>query len=421
MTQPTWRERTFASLRLPLFRRYFIALCFSHAGFWMRIAASGWFVYDLTGSYEDLGIITAASLLPWVLVSPPAGVLADRMDQRRLMAHLFTLIALGNGLLGVGIHLGKVGWHELLITTIVLACIQGALMPARQAIIRRMIDVDSLGNAIGLNAAGFHVMQAVGFGLAGIVYDLAGPAACFYSVAFFNGIMAVQLHRLELPPQAPPSDLHPLRDLAVGFRYVWDHRLTRTLVLSAAAMVGLLLSFRALMPAIAKDRLLLGPLGYGLLMSLAGAGSFLGALWVASGAGGAHVRVRNMFVLVWIGSAAVLTVAWTPAVWLSAVAVLTAGFSHVGFMASANTTVQEAVPDHLRGRVMGIWALMFGAAYPLGTLAMGWGAEWAGSPWAITVGAASALVLSLVLFATAGRALAIAVGDELRQPDQQLG
>ena len=101
-------------------------------------------------------------------------------------------------------------------------------------------------------------------------------------------------------------------------------------------------------------------------------------------------------------------------------ALLCAGFCQVGFMASANTTVQEMVPDHLRARVMGIWALIFGAAYPLGGMLQGLAAERWGEHWALTGGAGLALAVSLLLFFTSYRRLAVAVRDELGKADQQL-
>ena len=408
-----WRARTFASFERPAFRRYYAGLLCNMAGFWLRIAATGWYAYELTGSKAALGTITVAALLPWAPIAPLAGVLAERVDQRRYLIAVYVALGVVNGALALGIVYGRVGWTELLVATVLVACLRGMELPARHAIVRRTVDRDLLPNAIGLNAAGFHLMGGVGFALAGQVYAIGGPAACYAGVALAAVAMAAILGTLKLGAQAKPLERkHPLRELGDGFRYVWAHGLTRTLIFGAMAVVGLLLSFRVLMPSIAKDILGLGDRGYGWLMSAGGAGSFLAAVWVASGSGGRGRRIRNLFATVWVGSVAVVAIGWTSNVLLAAPAMLAAGFCQVGFMASANTTVQESVPDHLRARVMGIWALIFGAAYPVGGLLQGLVAEAAGERWALSGGAALALGLSLLLFATRAKQLKQAVHCE---------
>jgi len=416
-----WRARTFASFARPAFRHYYVGLLFNMAGFWLRIAATAWFAFELTGSRECLGWITMASLLPWVPIAPLAGVWAERVDQRTYLVVVYLAVAAVNVLLGWGILEGIVGWHELVGVTLVISCLRGMELPARHAIVRRLVPVRDLPNAIGLNAAGFHLMNAVGNALAGLMYAVWGPAACFLGVGATSLLMVFQLVRLDLPPQIRPATRkHPLRELADGFRYVASHDVTRTLIGCAAGVVGLLLSFRVLMPAVAKDILGLEAGGYGLLMALSGVGSLAAALWVASGSGGRGRRISNIFVMVWIACGAVAVVAWSSTVVVVGAAMIVAGFTQVGFMASANTTVQEIVPDHLRARVMGIWALIFGAAYPLGGALQGIVAERTSEGLAMTCGASLALIFSLALFATSYRRLTISMRHELRQRDEDL-
>jgi len=417
-----WRARTFESFAQPAFRAYYVGLLFNMAGFWLRIAATNWFAYELTGSPASLGLITVAALLPWVPIAPIAGVWAERIDQRRYLIAVYIALGVVNTLLATGVALGLVGWHALLGATVVIACLRGMELPARHAIVRRTVERRLLSNAIGLNAAGFHFMHAVGFAAAGLLYFHFGAAGCFYVVAASSIGMAVVLWRLDLPPQVVPAEKkHPLHELREGFAYVGSHGLTRTLVLCAMGVVSLLLSFRVLLPAIIKDRLGFDADGYGYIMGIGGVGSLLAALWVASGAGGPRRRVWNIFGTVWVGCAAVAVVGWTD-VWVaSAAALLVAGFAQVGFMASANATVQETVPDHLRARVMGIWALIFGAAFPIGGMLQGYVAEAHGESVAIIGGAALALILSLVLFATSARKLTIAVCNEVSHGDEEIG
>ncbi len=417
-----WRARTFASFAQPVFRAYYIGLLFNMAGFWLRLAATNWFAFALTGRPASLGWITVAALLPWVPIAPIAGVWAERVDQRRYLIAVYLVLGLVNVTFATGIALGMVGWTELVAATIVISCLRAMELPARHAIVRRTVPRSLMANAIGLNAAGFHFMHAIGFAVAGVLYHAGGPASCFYAVAASSGCMAVVLLRLKLPPQTPPKEKkHPLRELRDGFDYVWTHGLTRTLVLCAMGVVSLLLSFRVLMPAIIKGRLGLDADGYGYLMAVGGVGSFLAALWVASGAGGSGRRVWNIFGTVWVGCLAVALVGWTDWVPLAAVGLLVAGFAQVGFMASANATVQETVPDHLRARVMGIWALIFGAAFPMGGMLQGYVAEAQSEAVSVIGGAVLALVLSLILYATSARKLTIAVRDEVSDGTEELG
>ena len=148
-------------------------------------------------------------------------------------------------------------------------------------------------------------------------------------------------------------------------------------------------------------------------MAVSGGGSFLAALWIASGGGGHGRRIRNLFAMVWLACAAVLTVAWTDSIVLMGAAVCLAGFCQVGFMAGANTTVQETVPDHLRARVMGIWALLFGLAYPLGGWLQGFASERWGERVTLTAGVLATLLLSIAVHRRSAVRLSLALRNEM--------
>jgi MFS family permease len=394
-----WRARTFASLGVPLYRRFFVGLLFTLSGFWVRTAAAGWWVYETTASTERLGWITAAGLLPWVPLAPLAGVLADRTDARRLLLASQAGVFLVNAVLALGLWLGRVGFGEMLLATVLSGSLRAVENPVRQGVARRLVGVAGLSNAIGLNAAAFQCTQALGFALAGQIYAWWGPAACFAAVSLLTLPMLGTL--LALGPIPPPTRAvlrRPLADLGEGFAYVWRHRLVRAVVGGAAAVILLLLSFRSIMPAIAKDGLGLDAEGYGLLMALMGVGALIGALWVAAGVGGRHRRLSNLFLVALFACGAVTAVALGRTVWVMAPALLVTGFCHVAFLASSNATVQELVPDALRGRVMGIWALVFGAVFPLGGLLVAWAAERFGTQATLLAGAALGLLALTTLW-----------------------
>ena len=197
-TSERWWDRTFASFARPAFRTYYIGLLCNMAGFWLRIAATNWFAYELTGSSASLGIITMAALLPWVPIAPIAGVWAERIDQRKYLLGVYLGVAIVNFILAAGITAGYVAWNELLVATVLISVLRGMELPARHAIVRRIVDLRLLSNAIGLNAAGFHVMNAVGFAVAGVLYKFAGPDGCFYAVGASSLGMAIVLSRASL-------------------------------------------------------------------------------------------------------------------------------------------------------------------------------------------------------------------------------
>jgi len=365
---PRWRRRALEVFETPAYRRYFAGLVCVMSGFWVRIAALPWLVYEMTGSKDALGEIAAASLLPWIVISPFSGVLADRVDPRRLLQLVYATVVLANVGLGVALLDGQVGYSFLLAWTILTGVLRGVENPTRHLLVRHVVGLERLPNAIGMNAAGFHLTNATGFALAGWLYAQLGPAGCFFVVAALTIPMVViagTMPHVERDPDAPPRR-NAWIELREGFAYVLHEPLLRRVIASTFTLVLVVLSWRTVAPALVKDDLGLDERGYGVVMAMAGVGSLLAALWVAGHASDRAGRARRLGRLALAAGLAVLGLSFSRWPALTGVAVLVAGFCQVGYMATANTVVQETVPDVLRGRVMGIWALMFGAAYPIG-------------------------------------------------------
>lgn len=381
-------QRTFDSLRSASYRPFFLAFLVAMLGFWTRIATVGWLVYEITGSREALGDVTAASLLPFVVFAPWGGALADRLDGRRMIAFTMGSIALLNVAFAIWLVFHEATLEAIFAYTILVGALRGLEVPARQALLVRLVGKERLHNAIGLGAASFHFTAAFGPVLAGLLYHFVGPAVCFAFVAATALPIVFVAPRLTLVAPGPPHDGASVRsDLLEGFRYVLTDRRTRALFLAPSVSILLLWSFRTLMPAVAHDVLGLEEIGYGLLMGTLGVGSLLGALFVASGA---TKRIDGLvdllpFALVGAASVAVVGIATSPLV--AGLGLVVTGLCQVSFLASANTQVQMAVPDRLRARVMGVWALSFGLCWPLGSLVMGRIAEWRDTELALLAGA----------------------------------
>lgn len=361
----------------------------------MRIATLNWYVYELTESRAQLGVIISASLLPWVFVSPVGGVIADRVDPRRLVGRLLLGVCILNIALGIWVMLGEVElWHLLLVATL-SGCLRGMEHPARQALMLRLVPQDGVQNAIGLNAAAFHFTSAIGPVMAGVVYGWGGAGPCFVMVGVAVLPMVWLAPRVEQRfDVSSTTPEHPLHALADGFRYVAAHARTRLVLLTAAAAVFFLWSFRTLLAPLSKDIFGLGEVGYGFVMGFVGVGSFLGALFVAGGNRVKDTDAPRVLRYVVAGAVCVAGLAFTATLAQAAVLLAGVGFASVAFMARSNVLVQGTVPERLRARVMGIWALTFGLCWPLGSLMMGVLAEHFDLRVALLTGCSAALLLA---------------------------
>ncbi|MFV1958345.1 MAG: MFS transporter [Planctomycetota bacterium] len=396
--------RTFTSLGRRDFRRYFAGHVTSVVGFWIRIVIQGWLVYELTGSRTLLGAVTAASLLPLVLLSPVGGLLGDRVDRRSILLWTPLVAVAGNATLGVLVILGSIQVGHIFVVAVVIGAARAIEIPVRNAFVRDVVGLENLGNAIALNAAGFNVARVVGPALGAVLLKVIGMGPCFLVAAAAQGAMTVALLGIHAPSSQPtrPSG-SPVQQLAEGLRYVRGHRRTRTLIMLLAITILFTWTYQTVMAAFAKDRLGLDESGYSLLTSVPGVGALVGALWVAGRMG--RVRPRRGLVsgLVWGGAAAVFLLGLVHQVGWAIPGLVAVGFCQVGFMASANAMVQESVPDALRSRVMGLWVFTFGLCFPVGAMLQGLVSQATSLTVTWSGGAVMTLLLSLVVWLTLPR------------------
>ncbi|MGI8435648.1 MAG: MFS transporter, partial [Chthoniobacterales bacterium] len=288
------------------------------------------------------------------------------------------------------------------VTIIATAVVSGIAMafdmPARQAFTLDMTSREDLLNAISLNSSIFNGARIVGPALAGLVIGSVGTAACFAlnGVSFIAVIVSLLMMRL------PPYVAQPTTTRASawsGLHYVWQNRRVRTILglLGAVGVFGW--SYAVLLPAFARDVFHLGADGYGVLMSASGIGALLGALTVATAG---HVFPPRQVALAgnWLFAAALVAFAGTKNYYLALFFMMIGGFGMLLFFSTSNTVMQTIVPDEMRGRVLGVWGLVFGAMIPLGSLEAGWLAEWLGAPFALAFGGVVCAIAGLIaLFA----------------------
>src|SRR6266581_3014512 len=391
----TWRH-TFRALRHRNYRLFFWGQLVSLIGTWMQQTAMSWFVYQITNSKLLLGAVAAVGSAPMMLFSIWGGSLADRYPKRSILVTTQTAQMICAFLLAAGAWAGFATPLFIIIIAALNGVAMGFDMPARQAFTVEMTSREDLLNAISLNSSIVNGARVVGPSIAGLMIAGVGVATCFFLngvtfVAVIAGLLMMRLPPFERPARAVSAREHAWN----GVVYSIKHQRVRTVLLLFLAVGVFGWSYAVLMPAFARDVLGRGANGYGVLMSASGTGAFVGALMVATYG---HLFTPRKLALggVWLFSAAMLAFSFTKTFSLALLFLFVAGFGTLLFFSTSNTLLQTIVPDEMRGRVMGVWSLVFGAMIPLGSLEAGAVAHWLGTPVAIAFGAIICAVSAIV-------------------------
>ncbi len=380
-------RQMFAAFRHRNYRLFFAGQLVSLIGTWVNNTTEGWLVYQLTGSKALLGVVAAASTGPMLFLSTWGGWLADRYPKRTILLYTQALSMALSFALAALVWSGRIQPWQI----VVLAALGGAVlafdMPARQSFIVEITSRDDLRNAISLNSTMVNGARIAGPSLAGFFMAKVGMAACFFfdGVSFLAVIASLALMHVAARPPSPGKG-SALQEALEGFRYVWHNPRVLT-ILGLFAVVGTFgWSYSVLMPAFGRDILYLDERRYGLLLSSGGIGALCGALTVA--ASGHRVSARSLAIGgVWVFSAALIGFAFNRNFYAAMPLLACVGFGMMLFFSTSNSALQTSVPDEMRGRVMGIWALIFGGIMPLGSLEAGTMAHFFGASTAIAVGA----------------------------------
>ena len=391
----TWRH-TFRALRHRNYRLFFWGQLVSLIGTWMQQTAMMWFVYDRTNSKLLLGVVAAVGSAPMVFSSVWGGSLADLYPKRSILVLTQSAQMLCAFLLAAGVWLGFATPAFIMVVAAFNGTAMGFDMPARQAFTVEMTSREDLLNAISLNSSIVNGARVVGPSIDGLLIAAVGVAVCF----FLNGLSFIAviagLLLMRLPPFKRKIEIVSAGEHAwEGIVYSMRHPRVR-IILGLFLAVGVFgWSYAVLMPAFARDMLGRGANGYGVLMSASGTGAFVGALMVATYG---HLFTPRKLALggVWLFSAAMLAFSFTRSFSLALLFLFAAGFGMLLFFSTSNTLLQTIVPDEMRGRVMGVWSLVFGAMIPLGSLEAGAVAHWLGTALAIAFGAIICAVSALV-------------------------
>jgi MFS family permease len=381
------------ALRYPQYRRFWFGNLAAVSGQQMMWLAQGWLVYDITGSALYLGYAGLATALPAILLNLVGGVLADRLDQRKVIFVTQVITGLSVLVLATLTALGLVHvWHVL-----VIAFISGATQafnnPARQSIFPQLIDRSELMNAVSLNSIIWQGTRVVAPTAAGLIVAFAGTAFTFYlcALSFLPlGFIALTL-KADQPTRQRRDSM--LKDLSEGIGFIRDNFIFTFLIGMSFFNSFFGMAAQQLMPAFARDILDLGPSGLGLLFSASGVGSVLGMLAV-----GFLGDMEKKGVLLIAGATAygALLILFALCTFYPLSLVLmffTGGFSSV-YMITLQTTLQLRVPDELRGRVMGVFGMTHNIG-PLGALQAGVIADQFGAPVAVAISGGAIMSFAL--------------------------
>lgn len=391
-----WRTM-FAAFRHRNYRLFFAGQLVSLIGNWVNSTAEGWLVYQMTGSTALLGVVAAASTGPMLFLSTWGGSVADRYPKRTVLVITQVVSMMLSLLLAFLVWAGHVQVWQIVAVAALGGVVMAFDMPARQSFVIEITSRADLSNAISLNSSMVNGARIIGPSIAGVLMARFGVASCYLIDGLsFTAVIAglVAMHLSSTAPTTPPGS--GLRHALDGFVYVW--RTPRALtILTLFAVVGVFgWSYTVLMPAFARDVLGLGETGYGALLAASGAGALCGALSVTAAA---QKFTPRMVVLggVWIFSAMITLFAMNRSFYVALPLLAGAGFGMMLFLATSNSALQTSVPDDMRGRVMGVWALIFGGMMPFGGLEAGVLARVVGVPVTMAAGAG---ICALAAFAT---------------------
>jgi MFS family permease len=380
------RRLGFGALAHRNFRLFFGGQMVSLTGTWMQSVAQGWLVLELTDSPFYVGLTAALGSAGVLLFTLYAGVIADRVNKRRAIIVTQSLQMLQAFALAALVLSGRVTVGGVIALAAALGVIAAFDIPIRQSFIVELVGKDDLMNAIALNTSVFNATRILGPVVAGLLIGPLGVGVCF----LVNGIsylaVIVGLLAMRIPHSAfripSPSVWSGFLEIA---RFIHASRLVRTLIALTAVLSIFGFQLITMMPVFARDVLGVGATGYGLLMASLGIGALAGALGVAV----LSRRIRKGPTMLVGGTAFGLLVALfgqSPALPLSLLLGALAGLAMIVNNALTNTMIQTAVPDGLRGRVMGLYSFVFVGMAPLGAFQAGWVAEHWGAPAAVGIG-----------------------------------
>jgi predicted MFS family arabinose efflux permease len=365
-------RRTFKAFQYRDFRLLWLGACTSSIGTWMQIVAQSWLVLDISHSPFLLGLDSFLAQIPILLFSLIGGVIADRIDRRRVllasqyvqMACAFVLTAL------LGFGLLRNVW-PILGLSFAVGCAQAFGGPAYQALIPMLVDMEDLPNAIALNSIQFNLARVIGPVLGGLALTGLGPAWCFAlnGVSFIAVIISLYMLGIQFVPQKTAESI--LTGVKQGLGFIRNQGAMVSLIALAFSMTALAIPMITFLPVFAKDVFHRGPGTFTMLLAFSGAGSVAGALVVAALGNISHKGRTALLMLLLLGGG-MAGFSLSKSLVASCVLLFISGAALIGVFSMISSLVQLITANEMRGRVMSVYNVAFRGGMPLGSVVTGW-------------------------------------------------
>ena len=388
----------FPALGFPVFRRYLLAGSLLTIGGFMLQTAQGWLVLLLTNSPALLGLAGAVSGIPTLFLAPVAGVLADRLDRRRMLIITNASGALIGLTLAVLTTTGVVAYWHILALAFLGGLVFTVQLPAAQAVVSTIVPRQAIGNAVALNSAQYNFLRILAPAAAGLFIAAGSLQLGFWVNALALGIAAFITSTLAIPSTraADRAQAALWTDLKDGIRYVMRNRLLIVLVLMPAVPALFVLNYLTFIPLYARDILATGAAGIGFLTGAIGIGALVGALSLATlrPSGGSGRLIVGAMAIVGVSLA---TFAVSRSLPISMLALTLIGTFQVQFYSTTNTLIQVLVPARLRGRVLSLYTLTSIGLIPVANLAGGALAEIIGVETVLAAGGILTVIIAVAV------------------------
>ena len=369
-------------LRIPAFRRVWLASVASNGGTWLQAVAAGWLVWQLTDSAVVVGALALAYRAPALLFSTWGGKIADRHDWRAVGIITFLVQALGALILAILVWTGHITVPVIFAATIGIGIGFAFGLPSVLALVPALVPVGQLQDAVALNAAGINVARMVGPMIGGVVLAFAGAAWCFMlnAVSFLALVLALAvIPRLNQGARSP-------RSLGAALRYAVTDVAARRLLLGMSLFMLLAGPVQELAPVVAH-RVDGGPVTLGFLLGAMGGGALLGA-WLLTTLSHRGMPRHVSIPIATLGfGAALVVVAISPWAWISVLGMVWAGCFWIWLPTITNAAIQMSSPSELLGRMLGFYQLSVIAPIALGSVFFGWVAGGIGIGWSLGIAA----------------------------------
>ena len=379
----------FRAVRHPDFRRFLTGQGISLVGTWMQSIAQGWLVLELTRSAFAVGLTSTLATLPILFFTLYGGVVADRVDKRRFIMALQTVMLVEAAVLAALTLTNQVTVEWIWALAVLFGLATAFEVPARQAFLVELVPAEDLVSAAAVNSTTYNLARVIGPAIAGVVVAIAGPGAAFSLNALSYIAVLIGLSRIRTPHI--PKETLSRPSVFTGVRFIQSRPVLAALSWQMVLLTVLSGSFIPILAVYAREVLHVGARGYGALTAAVGVGAVAGAVLIG-GVGTRLPRPRAAVIGAATLSVAVILLALSREAFLSLTLLAFAGAAMATQGIATATSLQLAAPNELRGRVMAVYSFVVLGLAPLGAFQAGWVAEHLGAAWSIGLSGGAALL-----------------------------